>query len=334
MQSSPSNDPNIARPGALIHASVRALRSLRRPRRFRSVQACSFFYSAVCLGPTMLGAWRSSSIALAADAVSMGIDTIFALAVLLALRALQRQNALFFPYGTGRFETMVSGVIGFSMLLSALILFTLSATRFLSPVQPGQIGLGAVMVTVNLAKCIVLWFWAKMADDGDSVIATQWRRQMMFYLILNVVILVAVVLSALLGGVFSLLDAAAALVIAGVMLVQAIRCLSSSVFELSDRALEETVQLSILRGLADSFDDFDDLIDVRSRRLGGQPHIDVVLGFDAERRWSDILARCAEARSNIERNVKGARVKVLPSSVDLWKRSEGRGQEPAEAAAE
>lgn len=297
------------------------LTRLRRPRSFRSVQAIGVICCLASLGPTLIAASSSNSIALMADAVAMGIDTIFELVIFLALRAIQRQNAFIFPYGTGRFETLVSTAIAISLLVSALMLFVLSGFRLMEPVQPAETGLGVVMIAVNLAMSMLFWNWARRADDNDSVIAREWRRQIVYDVVLTAVVLVSVIAASALGGVLSRLDSIAAIIVAGVMLVQAVRSLRATVWELSDRALEEEVQLSILRGLAESFDDFDDLIDVRSRRSGGLPHIDVVLGFERERQWHDILSRCTAVRGRIEQQVRGARIKVLPSSALLWTRS-------------
>jgi divalent metal cation (Fe/Co/Zn/Cd) transporter len=163
------------------------------------------------------------------------------------------------------------------------------------------------------------------------MVVQQWRRLVLYDIVLNVVVIGSVVVAARLGGSFLWFDAAAGLLVSCFMLFHALRILRSSVWELSDRALEEEIQLSILRGLVLKFDDFDDLIDVRSRRLAGHPHIDVILGFNAGRRWDDIVLRCATVRDSIESQVRGARVKVLPASAELWRRG-GAKDAPASAA--
>ena len=127
-------------------------------------------------------------------------------------------------------------------------------------------------------------------------------------------------------------DPLAGCIVAAAMFYTAYQTFRAAFWELADRALEEEVQLLILRSLADSFDAFDTILAIRTRRSGGVPIIEITLGFQPDREWGAIVAHCAAVRRSVLGNVEGASVSVLPATPELAGLWGERGPAPDSSA--
>jgi len=97
-------------------------------------------------------------------------------------------------------------------------------------------------------------------------------------------------------------DALGAVFVASYMAMTAIQMLRESAPDVLDRALPEKDQLSILRVIAQYFDDFEHFGEIRSRRSGGHSFIDIRLMFDPNSPFKEVIRRC----DAIERDLKAA----------------------------
>ena len=76
------------------------------------------------------------------------------------------------------------------------------------------------------------------------------------------------------------IDTLFSFVLSGFLVWSAYMIAADSMYDLLDRALDESLQVEINRLLVAHFDAYDDLHGVRTRRAGGQVYIEVFLEFD------------------------------------------------------
>ncbi|MBM3218565.1 MAG: hypothetical protein FJZ38_07750 [Candidatus Rokubacteria bacterium] len=91
--------------------------------------------------------------------------------------------------------------------------------------------------------------------------------------------------------------------------------LESSVHDLLDRALEESRQLLIVRVLAQHFDAYEHVREVRSRRSGARIYIEIFLGFDASRTLGGVQRAVDAMRADLEALIAGSSVVIVPAAV-------------------
>ncbi len=76
------------------------------------------------------------------------------------------------------------------------------------------------------------------------------------------------------------IDPVMSVLLSGFILIFAYSILSSSMTDLLDKALDESMQLLIVRALAEFFDEYTQILGVRSRRSGGEIFIELELEFE------------------------------------------------------
>ncbi|RAI03209.1 hypothetical protein DLJ53_01415 [Acuticoccus sediminis] len=303
--------------------------AVRAPRRlnFQQLQLVSITLSTVIAGPQLVAALGSTSIGLIGDAVFTVIYILFSLLVFLTTRAARHSCALVFPYGTGKLEAIASSILAVSFTLSGLGIASASLYRVLEPSPPESVAAPLVITTILLAQSAALYALSAPLAKEPSGVVKAWRRAQLID-VCGLGLTIVLVSAAAFDPRFAIGDPIAGCVIASAMLYTAYQTFRNAFWELADRALEEKVQLLILRGLADSFDAFDDILDIRTRRSGGVPIIEIALGFAMNREWRTVVARCEQVRRSVVASVEGAEVLVLPATPALM-----ASQAPAGAAA-
>ena len=264
------------------------------------------------IGPRLYAAFSSTSVGLAADALQDLVELAFGLLVYLSLQAARRSSALLFPHGTGKFETIANGLLALSLLFSGTGIVIVGAGRLMAPVLPEQTSTAMVLLTVTMSVNATVYVLSRPLVNSHGTVIRIWRQALLIDVLMKAATL-AFVFAAEFGGLLIYFDGLAAVLIGMAMLWLAVRALKDSVWELSDRALEEEVQLDILRSLANKMQTFDDLLDVRTRRVAGRPVIEIVAGFGHERSWPYVIENCEALRREIQANVHGARVSVFPA---------------------
>jgi|GEM_PF-3394036 len=300
-----------------MKAAIQRLRR-RTPREkailtFQQFQVVNLTIGVLWIGPFLYAAFSSTSIGLVADAVQHVVEVTFSFFVYLSLRAAQKSNALLFPHGTGKFEAIASSLLAISLVLSAVGILATGGSRLLDPVVPENSTLGIAFLSIALAINTTIYIASKPLERDGGMIVRVWRQMYLVDMFMKSTTILFVFVAKR-GGIFVYLDPLAALMIGGVMLTVAIKALKDSVWELSDRAIEEDVQLIIMRELAEHFEAFDELVDVRTRRVGGRPVIEIEIGYYEDRSWPYVLESCRSLREKIETEISGARVVVIPTA--------------------
>ncbi len=291
------------------------MKKLFRPKSFEDLQLAGLIIGILWIGPRVYAAIISSSVGIMADTVEHVVETAFAFMAFLALRAARRSSALLFPHGTGKFESIATAMLALSLSISGFGVLAAGIVRFINPVVPEGSMTGIVFLCISLCLDLILYNLTRPFDRDGRIVVRSWRRIYLMNIVMKLSIIIFVYLSQF-GGALTYLDPLAAVIIGIVMLGFGYRALTQSIWELSDRAIEEDVQLLILRGLAKEFSSFDELIDVRTRRTGGLPIIEVDLGFRLTRPWDDVAMVCLRLRESVSAEISGAVVKVTPLALN------------------
>jgi divalent metal cation (Fe/Co/Zn/Cd) transporter len=89
--------------------------------------------------------------------------------------------------------------------------------------------------------------------------------------------------------------------------------LANVVGDLSDKTLEETSQLVVLRELAVFFDEYEQIHGIRSRRSGNVVYLEVFLEFRPELTFGAVQETMDRIRTQLETHIGNSRVLVVPS---------------------
>lgn len=291
--------------------------SAGRPRlSFERLQLVSITLSTVIAGPQIIAAFGSTSIGMIGDALFTLIYILFSVLVFLTMRAARRACALVFPYGTGKIEAIAGAILGVSFTLSGLGIGAISLYRALDPPQPENVTGPLIVTGILVVQSAGLWLASRPLAREPSGVVKVWRRAQAIDVV-GLSVTMVLVAAASMVPQLAIGDAVAGFIISGAMLFTAYQTFHNAFWELADKALEEEVQLLILGGLAERFDDFDDILAIRTRRSGGVPIVEITLGFRDGRDWAAVVAQCAAVRQSVASRVEGASVTVLPATEEL-----------------
>jgi ferrous-iron efflux pump FieF len=104
-------------------------------------------------------------------------------------------------------------------------------------------------------------------------------------------------------------------VIIGLFILQSIYNISTmSVHDLLDRALEESLQIIILRELAQYFDEYEAIHGIRSRRSGANVYVEIFLEFDGDRKMAEVQKVIDAIRTGLEGKITGSEIVISPAT--------------------
>jgi ferrous-iron efflux pump FieF len=92
---------------------------------------------------------------------------------------------------------------------------------------------------------------------------------------------------------------------------------ADSIYDLLDRALDESLQLEITRLLARHFDAYDNFHGVRTRRSGDQVYVEVYLEFDGRKLMADVQRVIDTLTADFEANIPSSHVSIVPRTTTL-----------------
>ncbi|HNW94051.1 MAG TPA: cation transporter [bacterium] len=259
-------------------------------------------------------AWQANSLALFADVLQEGAETAVTIATWLVMRRLWRRRHQF-EHGLGKIESLLGLLIAAGLLWSVFLVLGEVFARLRDPQPLGQVAYGTVMLTAWIA--INFWYWRQFAASDRAhpspLMAAVGKSYAAGTLICTLLTLV------LIGGSFSAnhpwliyLDPAASLIYIGFVLYTIYDITTRALADLSDRTLEEALQLVILRALTTCYEDFDQLQGIQSRRSGGLIHVDLLLEFAAERTMGEVYAAGDRITAALQQEIPHCCVKVIP----------------------
>jgi divalent metal cation (Fe/Co/Zn/Cd) transporter len=226
-----------------------------------------------------------------------------------------------YDYGTRKVEQFANLLAGVTLVFLALWLLTRLVARYGVTQDQPALGLAfaAVVALANLLlnAYVFLSIW-RAARGGQSLILNGQIIVRLSKVVASSLVALAITLNAIYGpeGIGAWADLTGTKVVIVVMLAFGGRMVAQAMPHLVDRTLGEQQQQLINRALAEHFDDFDELVAVRSRTEGHNAWIEVELGFAPGRRVADATSASERVAAHIRRLVPGARVVVVIRAAD------------------
>lgn len=259
----------------------------------------------------------ANSVTLFSDLLRSGVDAVATLLSWLTMRRIATGKALAYDYGYGKLENVSSLLVAVTMLVSLVIALYGTVVRFREPVVVNRVGLGffiALFATASNA-----WSWRRTfllaQREPSSILESQWHNQRT-KTAANLCVVVSLGLSlALREHAWSVyIDPVFSLVLSGFLAYAIYSIVSMNVSDLLDRALDESLQLVILRELAAYFDDYVAFHGVRSRRSGKSVYIDLFLEFEGSRRMAEVQKTIDRIKADLEAKIPGSHVTIAPAT--------------------
>ena len=262
---------------------------------------------------SLVAALMADSLTLWASCLRVGLDlpaSFFALYV--SARLLRRQEGNF-DYGLGKLENLAS-LINVPMLFIGLGFLAFRAVQtFLDPHPVTHTGFGLVVLVVFGAVNITLMlrFRRLNRDNPAPLVHAQFilYRNATAASLLSIFALLGARLAGPAGMYFDLFGA---VVLALLIIQSAVLLLRQSLSALLDEAVEKTLRLRIVSGLAGAFPHYCQLHRIRSRHSGNRIFIELFIEFDPDLTVRELTARSKEIHRQIEQTVPGAEVSVIP----------------------
>jgi ferrous-iron efflux pump FieF len=269
---------------------------------------------------SVVGIW-SGSLTMIADCLRGVILVSFSVFSLIALRRINRGYYSLYDYGTGKLEQMFSLVVSLELACAAAALAFKAFERLQG--EPDAANGSAMVLAVALVTLnFVVNGWQffiirKAARNSESPIVRSQMASRRVKTIASFVVVIAVAMAGLTAGqpLAVWADSLGTLFVAAYMVKAAWGILKSALPDLLDRTLDEDMQTVINRHLAEHFDEYDNLIRVRSRRTGTAVLIELELGFVASMTIGAIQPVIDALRGGIEADIPNARATVIPRSV-------------------
>ena len=238
----------------------------------------------------------------------------------LSIRKVNRGRTEGYNYGYGKLESVSGLIVAVVLVLSLIIVIGHTVERFQHPVELHSGGLDLAIVFSVVALLTSAWLWRHdyhlAREEYSPVMESLWRMYR-FKTIASILVIASLTMSAIFSDQpwVSYVDPVGSVLI-GLFIVQSIYNISAmSVYDLLDRALEESLQLIILRELASYFDEYEAIHGIRSRRSGANVYVEIFLEFDGQRKMAEVQAVINSMKANLEGKIHGSEIVISPSTV-------------------
>lgn len=272
--------------------------------------------------PDIAAAMLSGSITMLADVFKCGNEILATFFAYITLRKMNRAKggAFTYDYGMGKFENLTGMITGGVMFISLAIVFFSAIHRLIEPAALVAEGTYLGIALMVLGVCVNTWLWFRnyqiFKKSPSPIMESQWRlfRTKAFS---DASVLTALVLSiALQSYTWSrYIDPVASFIIVGFLLTSGYRVIMSSLPDLLDKTLDESLQMVIVRELAAFFDEYTELHGVRSRRSGSHIYIEIHLEFDGNRKMCEIQDVINRIKASLEAKIPRSEVSIVPTTI-------------------
>lgn len=262
----------------------------------------------------------SDSMAMFTTVAKAAISILTAFIAWLTFRFVTKDESGRYDYGYGKIESISSIVRAAALLISFIIIIYTAIGRIGNPVPMKLFGAEIAIAFAFLFTCGNIYRWFRLrrilATDSRSPLFQSQFKATNASIIVNAGTLLSVSLSLLLAGYSwaAYIDPVMSVLLSGFILIFAYSILSNSMTDLLDKALDESMQLHIVRALAEFFDEYTQILGVRSRRSGGEIFVEIELEFDADRNMGDVQSVVDRMKSSLEAKIQNSRITIVPRS--------------------
>lgn len=244
-------------------------------------------------------------------------DTFACMLTWLTVRRIRTGKLLTYDYGFGKLENAASLLVAGMMFITLIVSLYNAFDRFQHPVVAHRVELGFFVAIYAVVVSAVIWrrTYDKFKLDGSPVLESQWhlfRAKTMA----NACVVASLGLSMQLEDKTwaMYIDPTTSLVLAGFLVYSIYSIASVNVSDLLDRALDESLQLVIMRELATYYDDYVEFHGLRSRRAGKHIYIDIFLEFNGMRQMAEVQKVIDSMRASLEQKIPGSHVVIAPTT--------------------
>jgi len=278
----------------------------------------SLIIGIVSLIPNIVAALTSNSLIMLADVFQGASEILAIFFAYVAIRKVSKGTNLVYNYGYGKMEGFSSLLMALVIAISLIVVLTSAIRGLLKPEKLAGIGV-LIGIAFNLIGVgMNLWQWLKFKKIARAAFSPIIEGQVKLYRGKFVMDLgESLTLSGgLILGKFPFahfIDPIGALILSGFLFYSAYTLFSASMDNLMDRTLEESMQNGILKVLAQHFDDYQDLHDIRSRRSGADIFIELYLEFDDDLPMKKVMEHIKTISTDIKSIIRNCQVNIIPS---------------------
>lgn len=264
----------------------------------------------------------SNSMAMYTTAARAIISILTAFIAWVSLRFASRDENDAFNYGYGKIESISSTIKGAALLISFVMIIFTAVSRL---GMHSMINVLGAQIAIGFSLFFTLgnvYRWTKIRrflakGDRSPVLWSQYSATNSS-IIVNAGSLISVTLSVLLISYpwAAYIDPIISILLSGFILLSAYSILSSSMTDLMDKALDESMQLIIVGALAEYFEEYTQILGVRSRKSGGIIFIELILEFDADRKIGEIQAVTDRMQRSLEAKIHNSHITIVPRSAE------------------
>ncbi len=265
--------------------------------------------------PTVYAAIISNSMTLIADLLRCSTEFMAILVSWIILKKVARSDVKRFNYGFGKLEQLSCMTVGAALFVTFLLCFVSGIRRLVAPEVVLNAGFGFGLAVLSVVGNSFLWItnYRSFARHASPVSDAQWR---LFRAKTAATMVVALSLGA---GLFfgsvgwsMYFDGLGSILLSLFMLWSAYALVSSSVPDLIDCALEESLQVPIRETLRRHQNEYLQVYTVRSRRTGKRIFIELFISFAPLQTFAKVNDIARNIRNDIQAAVKGSEVVVVP----------------------
>jgi len=299
---------------SLAHAS--ASDTVTHEERERSVFV-GFVLALCLLIPCAIAAFLAKSLTLGVDMLISLAETLASLFSWIIIRKVARGRNLTFNYGFGKLENISGLAVAAVMLASFIVVVMEGINRLHEPVAIVATGVLLGFAITAFAAVSDTWLWFKnlrlARRQSSPLMEAQWRffrsKSVCDYCVLASLGCTLVFH----GYPWSLyIDTLFSFVLSGFLLWSAYLITADSIYDLLDRALDESLQFEITRLLALHFDAYEGFHGVRTRRSGDQVYIEVYLEFDGRKLMADVQRAIDVLTADLQSRIPSSHVSIVP----------------------
>ncbi len=273
---------------------------------------------------SLVGAVLADSLTLWANCLRIGLDLPASLFALYVSHRILRDKKGNFDYGLGKWENL-SALINVPMMLVGLAFLAVGALRSFQHPEPIT-GTGFGFVMLLIFACFNIGLLRRFYRLHQTAKSPLIHAQFVLYRNATAASLLSIltIIGTWIAGAHpaaAYLDILGAAVLAVLTIHGMTILVRQSVSALLDEAVEESLQIRIMRGLNESFHDYRQLHRIRSRHSGDQIFVELFLSFDPDLPASDLIERSTRIKTQVESSLIGSEVWVVP--VDATITSDG-----------
>jgi len=277
----------------------------------------SLILGIVLLIPNIVAALTSNSLIMLTDVFQGASEVLAIFFAYIAIRKVSKGTNLVYNYGYGKMEAFSSLLIAVVIGISLIIILTSVVHGILKPEKLAGIGVLIGIGFNSVGFLINFWQWLKFRKIAKAAFSPIIEGQSDLYRSKCIMDLGASL--TLTGGLVlgnfpfaHFIDPVGALVLSGFLCYSAYTLFSTSMDNLMDRTLEESLQTEILKVLGQHFDDYRNIHDIRSRRSGADIFIELYLEFDDHSMMELVMSNIRQITADIKAIIRNCHVNVIP----------------------